>query len=309
MIWLQIFAVLLAQAIMGALFITYFDRKQLKSEPDAAPNSPEKEKKEKKVENEQADEIKVEQDTKVEKSMESAVGQSTFDYGKFKEMVREVMIPVVKECIAEAMDARECEFVESKKKAEEIPSARMTKEQEEAAFDDNRNDEELLQSQDDTPAVHNPLAGGSTFEEIATATVYLNQSGNPTPPQRKLILKVFSDVKGTQLEDILPQSMRERMYECHRDAAKNPDAFANKDAELDKEEAREKSESKSDETLSPKEKKTDDSVNTPPAQPPAKEPKSIKDTKPKSKSGKDEDAKPQRNFVPLSSFANPNKQN
>ena len=274
MTWLYIIAVILAQVIVAVLLISYIDRgsKQQVSEPQPKKESepmaePERE------------EQKVDAPSK-EQEISSALGASTFDYGQFRDMIKEVMLPIVKECIATAMEARECEFVgESKKNPDTEPDARMSKEQEQESWKDNRDVEERLQKEDDTPAMPNPLADGASFDEIAQATVMVETPGNPTPKQHRFIVKVFHQLEGTQLEDIMPDSLREKVYACHREAESNPDSFKDKVAEMD---VAEKSAHLSEPTVEEKPSKT---------------------TKP------DEEAKPQRSYVPLNSFANPNKHN
>lgn len=274
MTWLYIIAVILAQGIVAVLLISYIDRgsKQQVSEPQ-----PEKES-EPMVETVK-EELKVDAPHK-EQDILSAIGASTFDYGQFRDMIKEVMLPIVKECIATAMETRECEFVsESKKNPDPEPDARMSKEQEQESWKDNRDVEERLQKEDDTPAMPNPLADGASFDEIAQATVMVETPGNPTPKQHRFIVKVFHQLEGTQLEDLMPDSLREKVYACHREAESNPDSFKDKVAEMD---VAEKSVSSSEPTVEEKPSKT---------------------TKP------DEEAKPQRSYVPLNSFANPNKHN
>lgn len=274
MTWLYIIAVILAQGIVAVLLISYIDRgsKQQVSEPQ-----PEKES-EPMVETAK-EEQKVVAPHK-EQDLSSAIGASTFDYGQFRDMIKEVMLPIVKECIATAMETRECEFVgESKKNPDPEPDARMSKEQEQESWKDNRDVEERLQKEDDTPAMPNPLADGASFDEIAQATVMVETPGNPTPKQHRFIVKVFHQLEGTQLDDLMPDSLREKVYACHREAESNPDSFKDKVAELD---VAEKSASSSEPTVEEKPSKT---------------------TKP------DEEAKPQRSYVPLNSFANPNKHN
>ena len=314
MIWLQIFAVMLAQAIMVVLFITYIDRKQQKppSNSDTTVTDAPIEKSENAVAEsaEQNDVIK-KKSVAPEVVVNSAVGVSSFDYDKFTQMVKEVMTPIVKECIETAMEAKECEFIpEPKKKSDDVNPMRMTKEQERAAFEDYRRAEERLQMEDNSPASPNPLAGGATFEEIATATVYLDSSKELNASQHKLIVKVFSDIKGTQLEDIMPDKLRERMYACHRDASKSPEAFKNKDAEMDAEEASEvrkdSQESASPESSTATESESKIFDNQPEQATVTDSPDNGENNR---KSAKEEDAKPRRNFVPLNSFANPNNPN
>ena len=274
MTWLYIIAVILAQGIVAVLLISYIDRgsKQQVSEPQ-----PEKESEP--MAETVKEELKVDAPHK-EQDISSAIGASTFDYGQFRDMIKEVMLPIVKECIATAMETRECEFVgESKKNSDPEPDARMSKEQEQESWKDNRDVEERLQKEDDTPAMPNPLADGASFDEIAQATVMVETPGNPTPKQHRFIVKVFHQLEGTQLEDLMPDSLREKVYACHREAESNPDSFKDKVAEMD---VAEKSASSSEPTVEEKPSKT---------------------TKP------DEEAKPQRSYVPLNSFANPNKHN
>lgn len=274
MTWLYIIAVILAQGIVAVLLISYIDRgsKQQVSEPQ-----PEKESEP--MTEMVKEELKVDAPHK-EQDISSAIGASTFDYGQFRDMIKEVMLPIVKECIATAMETRECEFVgESKKNPDPEPDARMSKEQEQESWKDNRDVEERLQKEDDTPAMPNPLADGASFDEIAQATVMVETPGNPTPKQHRFIVKVFHQLEGTQLEDLMPDSLREKVYACHREAESNPDSFKDKVAEMD---VAEKSASSSESPAAEKPSKT---------------------TKP------DEEAKPQRSYVPLNSFANPNKHN
>lgn len=276
MIWLYIIAVILAQGIVAVLLISYIDRgsKQQVIEPQT-----------KKESEPPVEPVKEEQKVEVPKNKQeisSAIGASTFDYGQFRDMVKEVMLPIVKECIATAMETRECEFVgEKKEDSNTQPEARMSKEQENEAWTDNRDVEERLQSEDDTPAMPNPLAGGASFDEIAHASVLVQTPGNPTPKQHRFIVKVFHQLEGTQYEDIMPDSMREKVYACHRDAESNPDSFKDKVAELDAEET----------------KGDSDDDSTP-------------ETAAKTITSKTEqEAMPQRSYVPLNSFANPNKHN
>lgn len=276
MTWLYIIAVLLAQVIVAVLLISYIDRgsKHQVSEPQP--------KKEPEL---MSEPIKEEQKVEVpqkEQEISSAIGASTFDYGQFRDMIKEVMLPIVKECIATAMETRECEFVgEKKEDSNTQPEARMSKELEKEAWADNRDVEERLQSEDDTPAMPNPLAGGASFDEIADASVLVETPGNPTPKQHRFIVKVFHQLEGTQYEDIMPDSMREKVYACHRDAESNPDSFKDKVAELDAEETKRDSH--------------DDST-------PETAAKNIT-------SKTEQEAKPRRSYVPLNSFANPNKHN
>ncbi len=274
MTWLYIIAAILAQVIVAVLLISYIDRGSKQGVPEPQPQ---------KESEPMAEPVKEEQKVdapKMEQEISSAIGASTFDYGQFRDMIKEVMLPIVKECIATAMEARECEFVgETKKNTDTEPDARMSKEQEQESWKDNRDVEERLQKEDDTPAMPNPLADGASFDEIAQATVMVETPGNPTPKQHRFIVKVFHQLEGTQLEDLMPDSLREKVYACHREAESNPDSFKDKVAEMD---VAEKSASSSE--------------------PPAEE-KPSKTTKP------DEEAKPQRSYVPLNSFANPNKHN
>lgn len=274
MTWLYIIAAILAQVIVAVLLISYIDRGSKQGVPEPQPQ---------KEPEPMAEPVKEEQKVdapQMEQEISSAIGASTFDYGQFRDMIKEVMLPIVKECIATAMEARECEFVgETKKNTDTEPDARMSKEQEQESWKDNRDVEERLLKEDDTPAMPNPLADGTSFDEIAHATVMVETPGNPTPKQHRFIVKVFHQLEGTQLEDLMPDSLREKVYACHREAESNPDSFKDKVAEMD---IAEKSASSSE--------------------PPAAE-KPSKTTKP------DEEAKPQRSYVPLNSFANPNKHN
>lgn len=275
MTWLYIIAVILAQVIVAFILISYIDR-GTKQDPSSvhSQKSPEK----------AQDAISVEQKVEVSqkgKEISSSIGESTFDYGQFRDMVKEVMLPIMKECIATAMDSRECEFAgEKSKDLEKRPDTRMSKEQEKEAWTDNRDIEERLQNEDNTPAMPNPLAGGASFDEIAQATVLVETPGDPTPSQHRFIVKVFHQLEGTQFEDLMPDSMREKVYACHRNVESNPGSFKDKIAEMDAEASKVKA---------------------------IPDPVPITKQDPATKS--DEEAKPQRSYVPLKSFANPNKHN
>ncbi len=275
MTWLYIIAVILAQVIVAFILISYIDRgTKQDSSTDPTQKNPEK------AQGAVSVEQKVEVSQKV-KEISSSIGESTFDYGQFRDMVKEVMLPIMKECIATSMDSRECEFAgEKNKDLEKRLDARMSKDQEKEAWSDNRDVEESLQNEDNTPAMPNPLAGGASFDEIAQATVFVETPGDPTPSQHRFIVKVFHQLEGTQLEDLMPDSLREKVYACHRNAESNPESFKDKVAEMDAEASKE-------ETIP-------DPVPSSKQEPAAKS---------------DEEAKPQRSYVPLNSFANPNKHN
>ena len=273
MTWLYIIAILLVQVIVAVLLISYIDRGS-KRDVSSNPSAENSEILPSSTDAEQKTEI-----SEKEPELSPSIGESTFVYGQFRDMIKEVMLPIVKECIAEAMDARECEFVNDKN-ADIRPEARMTNEQEKEAWTDNRDIEERLQNEDNTPAMPNPLAGGASFDEIAQATVLVETPGDPTPSQHRFIVKVFHQLEGTQFEDLMPDSMREKVYACHRNVESNSGSFKDKIAEMDAEASKVKA---------------------------IPDPVPITKQDPATKS--DEEAKPQRSYVPLKSFANPNKRN
>lgn len=258
MIWIYILAAILAQAITVVLLISFIDRCAGKKKDT--------------VESETAPATEKEEVQSPTPPQESCVGTSGFDYNQFLEMLK----PVLEECIATAMDMRDTAFANT-------VLARMTPEQEQKAWEDDRSAEAALDKEEQTPAVENPLAQGATFDEIMSASVIVETPGEPTPEQHRFLVKVYHQLEGTEFADMMPDSMRERMYACHREAEANPDAFKEKHPETGDDIL---------ESPEPESRSANDATET-----------TTNITAPAST----EEGKPRRNYVPLSTFANPNK--
>lgn len=215
MIWIYILAILLAQAIVVVLLFQFIDRR----------NSATEEKKEELPESAdgnmsagggEASEVPADED--------NVVGLSTYNVNDLKKLVTDIIAPIMKDCIEAAIEMKDVQFEESKT-AREPASARMTPEQEARAFDDNRDREEILDTEDNTVAAPNTFASGADFDTLAKAQMILQSDGVPTPEEHKIVVDMYHSVEGTEFCARLPKALLEKLYECHRRAEAHDEAF------------------------------------------------------------------------------------
>lgn len=198
MIWIYIIATLLAQGIVVALVFQLIDRKS-SSAKEEKPIQKEQEKSTAPVE--PAD----------------VIGASGFSVEKFKEMFAEIIRPVVMECVEAVMEAKDVQFEESKTPTT-IPDARMSPQQEARVFEDYRDIEEKLESEDNSPTPPNTFASGADFDTLTQATMILQSDNPPTKEEQQVVMKVHRSIEGTEFSTLLPNNLLERMYLCHRNA-------------------------------------------------------------------------------------------
>lgn len=220
MIWLTIIGAIVAQAIVVVLIIEYIERRGKVALPQEAkategppaedtPNVAEKEEIANRPE-----------------EPDDAIGKSLFTAEQFKAMVAEVVKPLIKECIEEAMDMRDVEFDKTKEETakEEKPEQqeepkddmRMTAEQESRAWEDLRDEEDKLDKENNDPVPPNPLASGADFEQITAATDTLEHPENHTVHEFTMAVKVIHGLNGTEFTGCLPDSLFERLQQFHR---------------------------------------------------------------------------------------------
>lgn len=204
MIWLYILAAIVAQAIVVVLIVEYINRRSLPGEPANVETAPPEEYKEKPL--------------PPEKKEEEAVGESSFSYEAFKAMQEDIRS--LRECVETLMDAKDAEFdepdTEKKESKEEIPDARMSREAEAKAWEDNRDEIAQLEKEDDTVAFPNELATGADFDSITKATVILETADGRTPEDLQFAMKIYRTLEGTQFSGCLPDALLEKLIECHR---------------------------------------------------------------------------------------------
>lgn len=170
-----------------------------------------------------AQEEKTEQE-KPKLEPDSIVGATTFNIDAFKAMIKEVVQPMVEECVARAIEDKDVEMADAPDE-EYIPSKRMNKEQESEAFNDYRDMENQLDKENDSVAPPNPLASGVDFEQIAEASVIVNSGEEPTKGEHKFIFKIYKQIKGTELAARLPQAQMDKLFACHRKVEQNLEAY------------------------------------------------------------------------------------
>lgn len=225
MIWLYILAAIVAQAIAVVLIIEFIERRGKKSPEvppaDTAVVASLENKTQPTLESEDVSPVKqpVGND-KVAIEDDEAVGRSTFTHEQFKAMM-EAMKPILEECIEKALDMREVEFdksarQESRKEDKPKDDMRMTAEQAEKAWEDHRDEEKLLDSENNDPVPPNPLASGADFEQITAATDTLEHPENHTVHEITVAVKVIHGLNGTEFTGCLPDSLFEKLQQYHR---------------------------------------------------------------------------------------------
>lgn len=204
MIWLYILAAIVAQAIVVVLIVEYINRRSMPDDPVNLETAPPEEEEEK--------------SQPTEKKEEEAVGESSFSYEAFKAMQKDIRS--LRECVETLMDAKDAEFDvpdnEKKESKEEVPAARMSREAEAKAWEDNRDDIAQLEREDDTVAYPNELATGADFDSITKATVILETADGRTPEDLKFAMNIYRTLDGTQFSGCLPDALLEKLIECHR---------------------------------------------------------------------------------------------
>lgn len=170
-----------------------------------------------------AQEDKTEQE-KPKQEPDSIVDATTFNIDAFKAMIRDVVQPIVNECVARAIESKDVEMADAPDE-EYVPSKRMDREQESEAFNDYRDMENQLEKEDDSVAPPNPLASGVDFEQIAEASVIINSGEEPTKEEHKFIFKIYKQIKGTELAARLPQAQMDKLFACHRKVEQNLEAY------------------------------------------------------------------------------------
>lgn len=78
--------------------------------------------------------------------------------------------------------------------------------------------------------VSEPMASGSTFDELARAELILGRKTEPTTEEHQYVVRVFADFKDTQLMDHIPKYILDKLNECHRkvEAMNEPKLSENK---------------------------------------------------------------------------------
>lgn len=198
MIWIYILATLLAQGIVVALVFQLIDRKSSQAKEETPPQK----------ESEKSS-------TPVEPT--DVIGASGFSVEKFKEMFADVIRPVVMECVEAVMEAKDVQFEESKTPTTTL-NARMSPQQEARVFEDYRNIEEKLESEDNSPTPPNTFASGADFDTLTKASMILQSDNPPTKEEQQIVMKVHRSIEGTEFSTLLPNNLLERMYLCHRNA-------------------------------------------------------------------------------------------
>lgn len=220
MIWLTIIGAIVAQAIVVVLIIEYIERRGKVVQPQET-----KAEEESKVE-ETPDVAEEENIADQPEEPDDAIGKSLFTAEQFKAMVAEVVRPLIKECIEEAMDLRDVEFDKTKEEKSKVEKPeqqeepkddkRMTAEQESRAWEDHRDEEDKLDRENNDPVPPNPLASGVDFEQITAATDTLENPEKHTVHEFTMAVKMIHGLKGTEFTGCLPDSLFERLQQFHR---------------------------------------------------------------------------------------------
>lgn len=204
MIWLYILAAIVAQAIVVVLIVEYINRRSMPGEASNVETT--------------SSEVEQKEPLPTEKKEEEAVGESSFSYEAFKAMQEDIRS--LRECVETLMDAKDAEFdepdTEKKESKEEVPDARMSREAEAKAWEDNRDEIVRLEKEDDTVAYPNELATGADFDSITKATVILETADGRTPEDLQFAMKIYRTLEGTQFSGCLPDALLEKLIECHR---------------------------------------------------------------------------------------------
>lgn len=219
MIWIYILATLLAQAIVVVLLMQFIDRKQTPTVSESVKEDV----------SQTASGLHTSEKSEVKETDAEVVKQTNINIADLKAAMAEVIAPIVKDCVETALDARDVQFESSKEEQStaetKTTDARMSPEEEARAFEDNRDVEEKLEREDNSVTPPNTFASGLDFDTLTEATTILQADGVPTPEESKIVVKFAHSIEGTEFSGMLPASLLAKLYECHRRAELNDEAF------------------------------------------------------------------------------------
>lgn len=171
------------------------------------------------------EETSAETSAEVGTSKKAGIGKSKFSI----EEARKRAYAAVDDYL-ETLEEEDVEFDEPATAPEK--SATLSKEDAKKAFEtDQRIAKEIA---DSDHSMAEPIASGSSFDELARAEVILGRKTEPTVEEHKYVVRVFADFKDTQLMTKLPQSLLDKLAAVHKkveELGKNPDTASEKAAE------------------------------------------------------------------------------
>ncbi len=142
----------------------------------------------------------------------AGIGKSKFSVEDVKKFATHSSGESIDKCVGNDME--DVEFEESENTHN---SATLDPEGIKKAFEtDDRLADEIAESDD---SVSQPLAGGDFFEELARTEVILGSKKEPTSEESQYVVKVFGTFRNTELMAKLPQSIKDKLNECHRKVA------------------------------------------------------------------------------------------
>lgn len=213
MIWMYIIGAIVAQAIAVVLLNEYLNRRcepPAAAQPQEASPPP------------LSSAVPEEKESANTVTTLDAVGKSNWTVEELKAMMEDVVKPI-RECVESMMDAKDAEF--DVKDEVTTPPMRMSPERESRAWEDHRDEEALLDREDNTVAPPNPLASGVDFDSLTKASSIVQSEEAQPIGALQFAMNVFRTVDGTQFSGCLPDSLLEKLYECHRKVEMNDEAF------------------------------------------------------------------------------------
>lgn len=163
--------------------------------------------------------------TESESGKKAGVGKSKFSI----EEARKRAYAAVDDYL-ETLEEEDVEFDESA--TAPANNATLSPEDAKTAFETDQRIAKEIADSDNSMA--EPMASGSSFDELARAEVILGRKTEQSIEEHKYVVRVFADFKDTQLMTKLPQSLLDKLAVVHKkveELGKNPDMTSEKAAE------------------------------------------------------------------------------
>lgn len=142
----------------------------------------------------------------------AGIGKSKFSMAEVRKIAERAAQAALEDAVAGEMTLDEVQFDDEPASSESNP-ATLDKEAMKAAFEtDERIDAEVAASN----GTSEPMATGSTFDELARAELILGRKTEPSTEEHQYVVRVFADFKDTQLMDHIPKYILDKLNECHR---------------------------------------------------------------------------------------------
>lgn len=142
----------------------------------------------------------------------AGIGKSKFSMAEVRKIAERAAQAALEDAVAGEMNLDEVQFDDEKEMPVKNPATLDSEGMKNAFETDERIDAEVAESN----GVSEPLASGSTFDELARAELILGRKTEPTSEEHQYVVRVFADFKDTQLMDHIPKYILDKLNECHR---------------------------------------------------------------------------------------------